>query len=212
MSNPRPQKRKCAIGKEFSHPTKRSQPSSTITRTPELPPVRRPIRARIFRNGKSYIPPVVEHAPAGPSFISSSSLDSHPAGPSNLAPPVASKCQSNSNTPTPSSAVQEAWRLDFPPDRLLTDLQKVDRHVRLLLPKDATIVLPSTTPPRLKARHLAVPEPDPSLWVGNYVSIPSTKLSFNMHLLLISQTMPAVTMSVVRLSIICLGWMSHPLR
>jgi hypothetical protein len=147
MSNPRPQKRKSGIRKELSHPAKRRQSSYTTTRTPEVPPVGRPIRARIFRNGKCYIPPGVENASAGPSFISSSSLDRHPAGPSTLVRPVAGKCQSKSNTPDHSSAVQEAWCLDFTPDRLLTDLQKVDRHVRLLLPKDATIVLPSTTPP-----------------------------------------------------------------
>jgi|ERR1700676_2976038 len=182
MSNPWPQKRKCGIVKELSPPTKPSHPLSNITGPAEVCPVGRPIRARIFRNGQCYIPPVVKNASTSPSSMLSSSRDTHPAGPSNLAKQVRTKSQTNSNTPAPSPAVQEAWHLDFPPDRLLTDLQKVDRHVRLLLPKDATIVLPSTTPPSQKARHLAVPEPDPSLWVGYYVSIPSTKLSFNMHL------------------------------
>ena len=67
--------------------------------------------------------------------------------------------------------MQEAWHIEFPPDRMLTDLQKVERHVRLLLPNNANIVLPSDTPPRPTAQRINIPEPDPSLWIGNYVRL-----------------------------------------
>jgi hypothetical protein len=96
----------------------------------------------------------------------------------------AASSQKSPGCPTSPSALQEAWKLNFPLDQLLTDLQVVDCHVWLLLPKDAMIILPSSTPPRLTAQHVGIPEPDPLLWVGLYVSvafiiIASVKIIFN---------------------------------
>jgi hypothetical protein len=179
LGTKRPRKRK-ADPHEESSTLKKHQVSLDVPRhiSPAVSIPTHTIRARIFRNGRSYTPPVtLDTLPAAPHQSSSSSIPvsssrgrpQSPSTRSHLPDPISGRTYACSRTPP--SALQEAWLLDFPPGRLLTDLQVVDRRVRLLLPKNATIVLPSSTAPCMTAREFHVPQPDPSLWVGRYVSV-----------------------------------------
>lgn len=193
-----------------------------IPSTPSLPSG--PIRARIFRNGQSYIPPAAGRVSAAPPLSSPSSIElssmcprpqSRSAIASTVGRPDTASSQKSPGSPTLRRALQEAWLLDFPPDRLLTDLQVVDRHVRLLLPNDATIVSPSSTPPPKIARDPHIPQPDPSLWVGLYVSPVFVIMGFFNSVFNLdcrNVTQRRVTRPGSRPSFISLGWIHHRAR
>lgn len=186
LGNKRPRKRKADPHGESSALKKHRVSLDVLGHvSPAVSIPTHPIRARIFRNGRSYTPPMTLGAlPAAPYEPSSSSIpvsstrgrpQSHSTA-SRRPDPIPGRKSACSRTPP--SALQEAWLLDFPPARLLTDLQVVDRRVRLLLPKNATIVLPSSTVPCMTAGQFHVPQPDPSLWVGRYVSALFTIFNF----------------------------------
>lgn len=164
----RPPKRRSARD-ATQQPIKRTRQSPSISPappthspTPEpanecLPPP--PVRAMIFRGGQAYTPPVVTPlAPVCPAPI-------------HMHSPFTESLEPHSALPLPVDASQEARSPPFPLQRALTNLQVVDRRVRLLLPQDASIVFPGATPPRAHTRSPPViPEPDPSLWIEHYVS------------------------------------------
>jgi hypothetical protein len=170
-------KRRSSNPPEHSPPRKKI-PRKRASRTPSPPNAdttrqgSRPVRARIFRDGKSYIPPaLMQPAPAASSstISSHSSLQRAPAA-QNVQSPNPPYAADSPSLERPS--LQEAWHLNFPHTRLLTDMQTVGRHVRLLLPEDGRIVYPSSTPsspPTTTAAIPAIPEPDPSSWAGQYV-------------------------------------------
>ena len=147
----------------------RSDPSGAHTSGTSSPPV----RARIFRDGKCYIPPsLLQPATAplpDPPTLPGPSVERafQPGRVVALDWPHAAE-----TPPLQRPSLEEAWHLNFPHTRLLTNIQAVNRRVRLLLPEDGSIVDPSSIPhtrPAPTPAISAVPEPDPSSWAGQYV-------------------------------------------
>jgi hypothetical protein len=132
-----------------------------------------PVCARIFRDGKCYIPPsLLQPAMAplpDPATLPGPSVKRtfQPGRIVALDWPHAAQ-----TPPLQRPSLEEAWHLNFPHTRLLTNIQAVNRRVRLLLPEDGSIVDPSANPhtrPASTSAISAVLEPDPSSWAGQYV-------------------------------------------
>ena len=104
-----------------------------------------PVRAKVFRQGQTFNPPAI-HRPTSPTSTSCE--------------------QSMHRSGTPG----ESFRYPEAANRLLDQLEAVDQRVRLLLPGDASIVFPGSSPSPKRPR-LVAPNPHPELWANHYVSI-----------------------------------------
>lgn len=173
--NSRPQKK---ISRK--HAQAPSTPSTTaLLSTPNVDTTgrgSRPVRARIFRDGHSYIPPaIMQPAPAASSSSTRLSDDGygHRQNAHHHGSPNRPSTADRPPLERPSS--QEACHPNFLNPCLLTDMQTVGRRVRLLLPEDGSIVYPSSmpgSPASTTAPIPAIPEPDPSSWASQYVCHP----------------------------------------
>jgi hypothetical protein len=124
-----------------------------------------PVRILIFREGQAYTPytldpPATSHLAEGDD--SNHMMPTQPAAICRSAGP--------STHPSPSIALQEARGPTFPLQQALTELQVVERRVRLLLPTDASIVRPGAIHPATNRTPAVIPAPDPFMWVNDYVS------------------------------------------
>lgn len=103
------------------------------------------VRDMIFRGSQSYIPsPMTHSTPWDPAETSTS--------------------------PVPRVIPKETTTPPNPLSRLLTDLQVLDRRVRLLLPDDGSIVFPGAAEvPSDSRSSIPSPQPDPTFWMNHYV-------------------------------------------
>jgi hypothetical protein len=196
VSPTRPRKRLHRI--TSPSPAAIAQPFSSMQGNPALVSNDRPvIHPDMFHNGQLYVTPDVSASLssflAGPSSstLPPSDRSFHSHHPGHLAaangspqhptlhPPAG---PSTVRTPSPLTvSLKEAWISNPLPDRLLTDLQAIECRIHLLLPTNGAIVLPSTMPPAKQRPRASAPDPDPSLWLGCYVS--AFKFLFLLHML-----------------------------
>jgi hypothetical protein len=128
---------------------------------PAPSPPASPVRIMIFRQGQAYTPSTLD-PPATSHLAEGDDKPTRPAAICRSAGP--------STHPSPSIALQEARGPTFPLQQALTELQVVERRVRLLLPTDASIVRPGATHPPDNRTPAVIPAPDPFMWVNYYVS------------------------------------------